>query len=471
MTMKTLRAPGNQKSISILTCALTVIVSAMIRADEPTGKNGEVLYNGIRLSDPWPPRLDTLPRDPVTPPYLASPPAVVPIDGGRQLLVDDFLIEQTTLKRTFHQSEYYAQNPVLRPDKPWETKTTENPTAMVFSDGVWFDPNDKLFKAWYMSGHVISTCYATSTDGIHWQKPELDVVPGTNIVETSSRDSGTVWLDHNDKDPDRRFKMSLYRGGSMSLFTSRDGIHWSNPTQSGPVGDRSTIFFNPFRKVWVYSIRADTPGDGRVRRYWEHTDFLAGANWKTANEPTLWMNSDNLDPRRTDLNTQCQLYSLDCVAYESLMLGLFTVWRGQPRDRAKPNEVCLGFSRDGFHWFRPDRSPFIAVSEHQGDWNWGNVQSAGGCCLIVGDRLYFYCSGRAGHPGSPASGVSSTGLAFLRRDGFASLDAGAAEGTLTTRPIQFRGRHLFVNVAAEAGELRAEVLDEKGQVVQPFTRE
>jgi len=47
-------------------------------------------------------------------------------------------------------------------------------------------------------------------------------------------------------------------------------------------------------------------------------------------------------------------------------------------DRAKPNEVCVGFSRDGFHWHRPDREAFIPVSENYGDWNWGNVQSAGG---------------------------------------------------------------------------------------------
>ena len=84
------------------------------------------------------------------------------------------------------------------------------------------------------------------------------------------------------------------------------------------------------------------------------------------------------------------------MAYESLLLGLFDIWRGQPKDRAKPNEVCVGFSRDGFHWHRPDRRAFIPVSEKQGDWNWGNVQSAGGGCLVVGDQLYFYVSAPEG---------------------------------------------------------------------------
>ena len=51
---------------------------------------GETSYNGIPSPAQWPPRRSSLPRDPVPPPYLESPPAVIPIDVGRQLFVDDF---------------------------------------------------------------------------------------------------------------------------------------------------------------------------------------------------------------------------------------------------------------------------------------------------------------------------------------------------------------------------------------------
>jgi hypothetical protein len=405
-------------------------------------------------------------------PYLASPPEVIVIDGGRQLFVDDFLIERTTLRRTFHTASYHPENPILKPDKRWE-QTGRDPAAMVFSDGVWHDPQDGLYKMWYMGGIVRSTCYAFSKDGIHWQKPILDVKPGTNIVQPAGRDSSTVWLDLEEKDPKRRFKMFRSHGDggwALSVHFSSDGIHWSDPVcRSGPCGDRTTVFFNPFRKVWVFSIRADAGKLGRIRKYVETRDIVAGAHWK-ADEPALWIGADRLDPVRKDLNIQPQLYNLDAVAYESLLLGLFTIWRGQPRDRAKPNEVCVGFSRDGFHWHRPDRRAFIPVSENFGDWNWGNVQSAGGCCLIVGDQLYFYVSGRAGIRGSPASGICETGLATLRRDGFASMDGDASGGTLTTRVLRFRGQRLFVNVAARDGELRVEILDREGQIVEPFSR-
>ena len=58
---------------------------------------GETLYNGIALASPWPPDNRHLSPDPITPPYLADPPAVIPIDVGRQLFVDDFLIEETAI--------------------------------------------------------------------------------------------------------------------------------------------------------------------------------------------------------------------------------------------------------------------------------------------------------------------------------------------------------------------------------------
>ena len=51
----------------------------------------EALYNGIRLPSPWPPRINDVPAEPAVPPYLTSPPDVIPIDVGRQLFVADRL--------------------------------------------------------------------------------------------------------------------------------------------------------------------------------------------------------------------------------------------------------------------------------------------------------------------------------------------------------------------------------------------
>jgi hypothetical protein len=350
---------------------------------------------------------------------------------------------------------------------------------MVFSDGVWYDPRDRLFKMWYLGGYGTGTYYAVSKDGLLWEKPELDVQKGTNLVQTETRDSATVWLDLEQEDPKRRYKLFRSHGEAgrfgLSIYFSADGIHWGERVlRTGSCGDRTTAFWNPFCKVWLYSLRHGG-GQPRRRRYWEVKDLLQGSQWMHIDEPPLWCGSDRLDPQRDDLQTVCELYNLDCVAYESLLLGLFTIWRGDkniPAGRPKPNEASVGFSRDGFHWHRAERRPFLAVSEHEGDWNWGNVQSAGGCCLIVGEELWFYHSGRAGSPdrGETRDAGGSTGLAVLRRDGFASLDAGPDGGTLTTRPVRFTGTHLFVNADAASGELTVDVLDERGQAVEGLTR-
>src|SRR5690349_12095821 len=88
----------------------------------PAAEIGATLYNGIALPREWPPHLNDFPtsvdRDPAVLPYLSSPPAVIPIDLGRQLFVDDFLIAETTLKRSFHLAKYHPSSPVLKPDQP-----------------------------------------------------------------------------------------------------------------------------------------------------------------------------------------------------------------------------------------------------------------------------------------------------------------------------------------------------------------
>jgi len=454
----------------------------------PEVAEGELLYNGIRLSTPWPPPQRTLPTTPILPPYLADPPRVIPIDVGRQLLVDDFLIEENMLERTYHAATYYGGNPVISPTTRWEkydeyaerTRTLPNPTAMPFSDGAFYDPHDRLFKMWYMAGYGQNVCYATSGDGFAWDKPALDVVPGTNITLNVKRDSSTVWLDGLESDPAARFKLALFDDFRLELYTSPDGIHWRRRGVSGWVLDRTTMFYNPFRRAWVFSIRDEIVEGTRMRRYWETRDFVGGTAWRKR-EPSVWVGADALDPRRPEYNVPAQLYNLDCVGYESLLLGMFTIWRGETNIREKPNDIVAGYSRDGFHWHRPDRRPFIAVSEQVGDWNWANVQSTGGVCQIVGDRLYFYVSGRRGVPGTDLPGVCSTGLAMLRRDGFASLAEPAGDArayriwptasarSMTTRPLRFSGGHLFVNADARGGDIRVEVLDEGGRVLQPFS--
>jgi len=463
---------------------------------------GETLPGGIVLPDVWPPRTAQWTGEPMPVPYLEHPPEVIPVDVGRQLFVDDFLIESTNMTRAFHQPQYHSASPVLKPETEWEHDEEDGGIAAPYSDGVWYDPQLKKFRMWYRAAER-RTCLAESVDGIIWTRPELDVVPGTNIVltsenRTSQRDSNTVWLDLNETDPAARYKLFEARYARspfrMALRTSADGVHWSDEKAvSGLAWDRTTAFYNPFRQVWVASVRGHDSQKPepphRLRNYFEGSTAAAAVSFKLPTDEVSrglhplvdsqprdlqpWVGADRLDPRHPDpkiSQEKPQLYNLDVFPYESLLVGLFTIWQGPTNEVSKElnipkrNEVFVGYSRDGFHWHRPNRQPFLPVSDDPKAWNAGNVQSAGGGCTVVDDKLRFYCSGRTMQP----KPVWSTGLAELRRDGFASMDAPAGGGTLTTRPLRFRGKHLFVNASPGKGELRAELLAVDGKPLEGF---
>ncbi len=451
---------------------------------------GERLYNGIVLPQEWPPRdIDLTATNPIPVPYLEVPPEIIPIDVGRQLFVDDFLIEQSDLSRSFHKPQKYEGNPVLKPETPIERGQVEpegypkghgkgHAGAAPKSGGCWWVPEEQVFKLWYETSWCGPIAMAESRDGLHWERPDLDVLPGSNIVlpKGITPDSWTVVRNWNAADPQEAWTMYLREPGptGQSLcLTSPDGVHWNNRTSTPKgTGDRSTHHYNPFRKKWVFSIRAGAKA--RARRYYECDDFIKGAMWK-GSDVVDWMRVDRNDRVDYLIGDTPQLYNLDAVAYESIMLGWFEIHQGPHNTdcaavgRPKITELMYAFSRDGFYYDRPDRQAHIPAS--RGDfWDRGYVQSLGNICTIVGDKLFFYYIGFQGN-GKPHGlyDNSATGVAFLRRDGFASMDAKDQSGTLTTRPVTFSGKHLFVNVNAPHGGLRAAVLDRDGNAIEPFT--
>ena len=469
----------------------------------PLGMTAQTtLSNGIELPAQWPPRYEVpAERKEMPVPYLQQKPEVIPVNTGRQLFVDSFLIEETTLVPVYHKPNFYAGNPVLEPTEKWEETTEGAPYASPFSDGIWYDDQTGKFRMWYLAGagtihkqsnQTFYTCYAESEDGKHWTKPTLDLVPGTNIVDTCNRDAATVWLDRMEKDPAKRWKFfnverrPLDSRWSCILKYSADGIHWSEGVaQSGDLYDRTSAFYNPFTGKWALSMRYSTPVSYRSRAYLEHSDpemLVSLAHRMRRDVPDkfvhFWFTPDDKELRHPKYpEVEPGIYNFDAIAYESIMLGLYSAWCGPENDICKRdgiqkrNVVSLGYSRDGFHFSRPTHEAFMDVNETEGAWNWGNMQSINGVPLIVGDSLYFYSSGRRLNKIMWDS-YTSTGLATLRRDGFVSMRAGREEGTLTTEKLSFDGKYFFVNadVKAKKAQLAVELLDEQGTPIPGFTK-
>ena len=118
-------------------------------------------------------------------------------------------------------------------------------------------------------GDCNSVCVADSLDGIVWHKPNLTTGPrpGTNVVFADPPvDTATVWRDER-ADSEERYKLAIVpTNGTVSelaaahgyyrLYSSADGITWSlRVNRTGPTEDGDTIFYNPYREKWVWSVK------------------------------------------------------------------------------------------------------------------------------------------------------------------------------------------------------------------------
>lgn len=468
----------------------------------------EKLYNNIILDDDFTKRM-SYPDDV---PYLKNPPEVINVTVGRQLFVDDFLIEKTDLSPEYHKAKKFEGNPVLYPESEIETESGM-PVACPKSGGVWYDEEEKKFKMWYEAGWLHKLAYAESDDGIHWVRPELDVVPGTNQImpydesikfednplEALQPDSCTFFIDYN-APKEERYKVAHHgprwdAGGVVG--SSPDGIHWKIHGMTGESGDRNSAFYNPFRKKWVFSIRSSFTNDDpyfvgtRTRDYWESDSFFEGVNWgNLAKNAHRWLACDIKDindpyvlspkalPNEKRFFTP-GLYNVDCVGYESIMLGMFEIHAGLDNKAfaktgaPKITELMPMYSRDGFNFSRPCREPLIWASRYRGSWDRGYVQSVGGVLIIHGNELWIYYSAFAGDESKPdktegtvSEGTSgmymngATGLAVMRRDGFVSMNG---KGSLVTRKLEFFGKKTMgINAV---GKISAEIYDENDNLI------
>lgn len=469
----------------------------------------ERLYNNIMLPDTWPPHYkeETLDK-PLPIPYLENKPDYIDITVGRQLFIDDFLISQTDLDRVF-QSPKTSETPILKPQTVLELNGGYCTCACPFNGGVFFDSHDRKYKMWYQAGWFDGSAYAESDDGQCWKRlseinPQAQSDRVLEHIPGYMRDGDAVWLDVYASAPDERYKMlSFFRCFSEDykyyhlkpkhahddpasippkeitvLYKSADGIHWEEVCTTGYSGDNTTFFYNPFRKKWVYSMRTFSQLDSRirVRSYYETDQFFQGSQW-TNEDVRFWTRTDLLDKPDEDLGYYTQIYNMDAVAYESVMLGVYSVFMGPPNfvcektGLPKINDLKLSFSRDGFHFHRSTYDNFLSSSRKAGDWDYGYLHPANGICTVVGDELWFYYSAFSGASpnfGSHKYSGGATGIAKLRRDGFAAMQPKKEQGELITEVLKYRGTHLFVNADCTGGALSAEVLDAAGNVIPGY---
>ncbi len=235
----------------------------------------------------------------------SQPPSLLEIGNRKQLFIDDYMIQSLSDARpVLNPAIKSANNPVVKPDRPWEGRLS--PIAKVL-----YDEEEGLFKMWYSTtdqykgqrggGELTDyrwtdkgavrerveaayryvgdpgryhyrLCYATSRDGVHWEKPSLGRVEfngsrSNNILPEDSR--APTFFDANEKDPAKRYKAigqtrsSDPPGMQLHLYYSGDGFEWTadpgNPVmdttpEPGRWGPTHYMGWDPIRKVYAVHI-------------------------------------------------------------------------------------------------------------------------------------------------------------------------------------------------------------------------
>ncbi len=410
------------------------------------------------------------------------------LTGPWKLFVDDhFVANKENVNRVYHDFEKHQDNPLLSADKPWEGST-----AYIYGTVLPSEDGDG-YRMWYHSwaNREYRMLYATSQDGLHWDKPELGLVDyegstKNNILFRHTHENHSPQVIHTpwEKDPAQRYKFIYYEYGRTPPdfttsgyygMTSPDGIHWKNAKHMTPLftdhGDVGNFVWDSLQKRYIAWPKKFDEVRGFRRRslgFTETTDF---ENWPATK---LVLVPDEFDDRwvtaESAENAHTDFYGMSGFAYESMYIGFLWVFPITNGKNDGPIFVELVTSHDGEHWARQEkpRPPILPLGA-EGTWDDGMVFTPNHPLVEDGVIKLYYGGFDITH--SAGSGNSAIGLATLRKDGFASLDAGAEEGSITTKPIPGATGKLVVNYAAPTGSLIAEILDESGTVLPGYSRD
>jgi hypothetical protein len=478
------------------------------------------------------PLVKAIARDAGSPPASSSR-AAADAPFVTELFLDNQLLEETPgVSRRLHPPQKHLLNPVVRPDRWCEGNYIEPYTTM-------YDPEDRLFKMWArggsdwksrrLDGNAAFMLYYTSTDGVHWQKPDLGLMPiggrrDHNIIFTSDlvttspgpSDFGNrryvvpkrpitpqgkkafFWAVNKNPHPrsaDEKFValaiVQDHRRGAH-IVTSPDGLHWScasapfwqTPNDVSDKGDDCLMhmFYDKAKRKWALYRRiipefsermiANEADQNRqaVDRYYRSYAYAESDDLREWKNHQFILSMDADDPPDTEL------YQFGCHKIGATYVGYMSVYHTHV---PQPLDIQLATSRDGIHFTRVCRAqPFIPHGP-LGYYDYMAMACSQPEPIIVDDTVYiYYAAANFPHDADiahtdPESIRVGAALATFKRDRFASLETSDGNSGLcrvVTRPFTVRHNKLFLNAATwRKGAIRVEVLTRDWQPIPGFT--
>jgi hypothetical protein len=394
-----------------------------------------------------------------------------------QFFFDDTLIaRQQRLTRRWMPATVFPK-PVLEADKPWEGRQ-----LVLF--GTILPMPDGSYRLYYSTftpgeGHA-KLLLATSADGFHWEKPELDLVEwdgsrANNIILDPDMDHDSPSIIFEPDDSTHPFKMITFHrsaeGSTWGLYgyRSADGLRWDRlPEPLLAAGDRTNMMA--------------TKPDGKYVVYTRHPEMMSrhGARSIHRSESDDFLHWSNLELMLTpDLDDEpdVEYYGMSVFMRHGWYFGLMEYLDGL-HDCI---ETRLFISRDGRRWQKAGHAPFIGATY---DWNrkWSGCDSHGP--IIINDSMLFYFHGRlTSHHYTAGQQWGVIGYASLPVDQFCAIEAtnGTNGGRLDTVPLEWPGGELVLNADTresyashprdQNGEIAVEVLDAGGAPLPEWSGE
>jgi len=407
---------------------------------------------------------------------------------------DSGVAEKSGVVRTVHVARTRPK-PVLEGTLPTEG------SRVYLSGSVHRDETTGLLRMWYAghpdlpggakpkvegfrSGKGNFVLYATSKDGVTWERPAL----GLHAFQGSKANnilydfhSPSVIVDDTDPDPARRYKMLGSLRGRYNAATSPDGLRWTGPDE--PIvhsSDNITLTRDPFSGDYLAYLRPKQPV---IRGYPRRVVALSRSrDFITWSKPELVFAPDEQDDAwATSPGQRTEVNNMSVFPHAAGFLGFPTIFRVTATDRPAAElghgqsstdgtlDVQLITSTDGRAWQRTEKREAIIPRGAAGGFDGGSIFGVCSTAVHTDDETWVYYTGINTSHGAPMPPKRiAIGRAEWRRHGFVSLDA-AESGRVQTKPLRIGSSSLIVNADAKGGELRVALLEADGRAIPGFS--
>ncbi|WP_206352382.1 glycoside hydrolase family protein [Tautonia rosea] len=410
-----------------------------------------------------------------------SEDGVLELGSRRELFVDRFLVDRMEGDANFLLARPRDEGVALPFDRPWEGAFCGYATVLQ---------DQGLFRLYYRglprSGRDGSdnevTCYAESTDGRHWDRPEL------GLFEYEGQRTNNLVLAHQapfshnfcpmiDPRPEvpagERYKALAGTGRTgLWAFFSDDGLRWQR-TGDGPVitqgafDSQNVPCWSEHEGRYLCYFRVFKDGFRRVARTTSE-DFR---NWTEAELMTY----DDDRPIEHLYTNQTSPYfrapHLNVGIAARFMPGRRVISVEQAEDIGVDpgyfndcSDAVLLTTRGGSVYDRTFMEGFLIPGIGPENWVSRTNYPALNVVQTSAHEMSFYANQNYGQPTAHLRRYA------LRLDGFASIRAGYNGGELITKPIRVEGGTLELNFeTSAAGGIRVEVQDAEGNPLPGFS--